>query len=79
LTWHQKWGGALALWDGGHLTVSKQKIGVPFPYEWCVWGKTDCYSFAIINKGYSSSIDDAKMEAEIALQQHQSGLLKNEQ
>lgn len=73
MTWHQKWGGALALWDGGHLVVSRQKIGVPYPYEWSVWGKTDSFGFSILTKGYASSIDEAKMEAEIALTNMQNG------
>lgn len=67
MTWHQKWGGALALWENGHLIVSRQEIGIPYQYEWSVWRKTDAFGFSVFKKGYASSIDEAKMEAEIAL------------
>lgn len=73
MTWHTKWGGALALWEGGHLVVSRQKIGVELPYEWSIWGKTDGFAFDILVKGYSSSLAEGKMEAEVALSNMRKG------
>lgn len=53
--------------------VSRQKIGVELPYEWSIWGKTDGFAFDILVKGYSSSLAEGKMEAEVALSNMRKG------